>query len=223
MKKCDCYVEVSGFNPDPYSSLFITQSRCNGTRERDECTCGGDPAKCDFYPEKREAAQEEEIMKHIEYLTSMLYSCLGVPQLIMETNIKPGAIYYGHHRIYYAHHQWKYGTKIEEYELNLIKLHFPNAVIFNPATDLKFKDCGDEEIIMDECLNKVLESNIVIFSAMDGMIGIGVYNEVMAAKEAGKLVLCLTSNKLYSTFSIYESPECGSDRLYARACVPMFD
>ena len=23
--------------------------------------------------------------------------------------------------IYYAHHQWKYGTEIEEYELDLIK------------------------------------------------------------------------------------------------------
>lgn len=190
MKKCDCYIEVSSFNPDPYSSLFITQSRCNGTKEQDECACGGDPAKCDFYPEKREAAKKEEI--------------------------KPTTIYY-------AHHQWKYGTKIEEYELDLIKKNFPHAVVCNPATDLKFKDCGDEEIIMGECLNKVLESDIIIFSVMDGMIGIGVYNEIMAAKEAGKLVLCLTQNKLYSTFSIYESPECGSDRLYARVCVPTIE
>ena len=28
--------------------------------------------------------------------------------------------------IYYAHHQWKYGTKVETYELNLIKRYFPN-------------------------------------------------------------------------------------------------
>lgn len=188
MKKCDCYIDVSSFNLDPYSSLFITQSRCNGTKEQYECTCGGDPAKCDFYPEKREAAKKEEI--------------------------KPTTIYY-------AHHQWKYGTKIEEYELDLIKKNFPHAVVFNPATDLKFKDCGDEEIIMDECLNKVLESDIVIFSAMDGMIGIGVYNEIMAAEEAGKLVLCLTQNKLHTAFSIYETPELKSDRLYARVSVPM--
>lgn len=26
---------------------------CWGTRERDECRCGGDTTKCDFYPEKR--------------------------------------------------------------------------------------------------------------------------------------------------------------------------
>lgn len=125
--------------------------------------------------------------------------------------------------IYYAHHQWKYGTKIEEYELDLIKRYFPHAMIFNPATDLKSKDCGDEAIIMDECINKVLASDIVIFSAMDGMIGIGVYNEVTAAEESGKLVLCITQNKLHSSFHIYESPECGSDRLCARVCVPMYD
>ena len=137
---------------------------------------------------------------------------------------KPTVIYYANRptKIYYAHHQWKYGTKIEEYELDLIKRYFPHAVIFNPATDLKSKDCGDEEIIMDECVSKVLDSDIAIFSAMDGMIGIGVYNEVTAAEESGKLVLCLTQNKLHSSFHIYESPEFGSDRLYARVCVPMF-
>lgn len=28
--------------------------RCWGTREKDECSCGGDRARCDFYPEVRE-------------------------------------------------------------------------------------------------------------------------------------------------------------------------
>lgn len=124
--------------------------------------------------------------------------------------------------IYYAHHQWKYGTKIEEYELDLIKKNFPNAVIFNPATDLRFKDCGDESIIMDECISKMLKSDIVIFSAMDGMIGKGVYTEIDTAKAAGKLVLCLTQNNLHTAFSVYEAPEFKSDRLYARVGVPMF-
>lgn len=26
---------------------------CNGTKEREECSCNGDVAKCNFYPEKR--------------------------------------------------------------------------------------------------------------------------------------------------------------------------
>lgn len=30
-----------------------TRSVCWGTKETDECSCGGDPRKCDFYPEKR--------------------------------------------------------------------------------------------------------------------------------------------------------------------------
>lgn len=116
--------------------------------------------------------------------------------------------------IYYAHHQWKYGTKIEEYELDLINKNFPHAVIFNPATDLNV-DGRTEEDIMNECLEIVNKSDIVIFSAMDGMIGIGVYNEVMAAKEAGKLVLYICQNKLTTDFRIYRTLERNSDRLYA--------
>ena len=40
------------------------------------------------------------------------------------------------YNIYYAHHQWKYGTQIEQYELDLIKRYFPGDTIFNPATEL---------------------------------------------------------------------------------------
>lgn len=36
---CDCY--------------DFREHCCNGTRERDSCTCGGEKAKCDFYPEMR--------------------------------------------------------------------------------------------------------------------------------------------------------------------------
>ena len=31
----------------------ITVSRCNGTGERDICTCDGDESRCTFYPKKR--------------------------------------------------------------------------------------------------------------------------------------------------------------------------
>lgn len=30
-----------------------TKQICNGTKEREECTCGGNIAECNFYPEKR--------------------------------------------------------------------------------------------------------------------------------------------------------------------------
>ncbi len=35
--KCDCY----------------DNGRCKGTKEQEECSCGGLCSKCDFYPEKR--------------------------------------------------------------------------------------------------------------------------------------------------------------------------
>ena len=35
------------------SSYDEASKRCMGTAEVDPCKCGGDPSKCDFYPEKR--------------------------------------------------------------------------------------------------------------------------------------------------------------------------
>ena len=64
-----------------------------------------------------------------------------------EANLKGETMY----DIYYAHHQWKYGTKIEEYEISLIKRYFPHASIFNPSTDLNTKGMP-EPAIMEECL-----------------------------------------------------------------------
>lgn len=61
MKKCDCYHEeyeiVGWFSPD--DPICKLRKRCNGTKERDECSCGGDRTKCDFYPEVREKAKQE--------------------------------------------------------------------------------------------------------------------------------------------------------------------
>ena len=48
MEKCSCYHRI-GF----------TKAICFGTRECDECVCGGDESKCDFYPEKRKKAKQE--------------------------------------------------------------------------------------------------------------------------------------------------------------------
>ena len=44
---CDSYATYSG------------ESRCLGTKEIDRCNCGGDESKCDFYPEKRKAAEKK--------------------------------------------------------------------------------------------------------------------------------------------------------------------
>ena len=44
---CDSYTTYSG------------ESRCLGTKEVDRCNCDGDESKCDFYPEKRKAAEKK--------------------------------------------------------------------------------------------------------------------------------------------------------------------
>ena len=57
MGKCNCYEERSiciYTNPPRYDHYGV----CLGTKEVDRCSCGGDESKCNFYPEKRKAAQK---------------------------------------------------------------------------------------------------------------------------------------------------------------------
>ena len=49
MAKCDCYFQ--------HGLKFL----CYGTKEMEECSCGGDESKCDFYPEKRKQKTETKI------------------------------------------------------------------------------------------------------------------------------------------------------------------
>ena len=64
--KCDCYhvQQKKRYTFHPITGQAIENnvgiSVCWGTRERDECSCGGDKAKCDFYPEVREKAIQEQ-------------------------------------------------------------------------------------------------------------------------------------------------------------------
>ena len=142
MNKCDSYFEYEKIQHNQILSdgilIKVFEGRCNGNKEVECCSCGGDPAKCDFYPEKRALAKKKEEPNNL--IT-----------------------------IYYAHHQWKYGTKVEQYELDLIKRYFPHATIFNPSVDLKIKTTN-EEYIMEECLAKVNESDIIVFSSMDALV-----------------------------------------------------
>lgn len=68
-KCCECYFEQEVMDPYLYDRRLV--GRCNGTKERDECRCGGNPAKCDFYPEIREKArrqtQEYKDAKELEF------------------------------------------------------------------------------------------------------------------------------------------------------------
>lgn len=65
MKKCDCYhlQPATRYTYHPLTGRPIAHDVeigvCWGTRECDECNCGGDRTKCDFYPELREKALKE--------------------------------------------------------------------------------------------------------------------------------------------------------------------
>ena len=61
MPKCSCYKveERYMYNPVFHRGDMKEYSYCNGTKERDECSCGGDMTKCDFYPNVREKALKE--------------------------------------------------------------------------------------------------------------------------------------------------------------------
>lgn len=43
---------------DSYTT-YSSESRCLGTKEVETCSCGGVESKCDFYPEKRKAAEKK--------------------------------------------------------------------------------------------------------------------------------------------------------------------
>lgn len=174
MEKCSCFQET------------LLHTVCNGTRERDECTCGGDPAKCDFYPENREKALKE-----------------NQEQEMINRRLK----------IYYAHHQWKYGTKIEDYEMDIIKAYFPNAWIFNPSTGLSIEGRTEDDI-MKECLERVRRSDIVVFSSVDGVVGKGVYQEVEEAEINYKPVFYIHRDTLYTNVDISRNVNSISDRTY---------
>ena len=59
MKRCSCYHKevIRCVDPATFEMEFKTIGRCLGTKERCRCSCGGDEAKCDFYPERRDAAK----------------------------------------------------------------------------------------------------------------------------------------------------------------------
>lgn len=72
MNKCDCYCEdikaeprYNQYTGDYVGSVDVKFAYCIGTKEQDECSCGGDHAKCDFYHEIREKAVDVGVMYKI--------------------------------------------------------------------------------------------------------------------------------------------------------------
>lgn len=79
MKKCDSYhlQPKTQYIYHPLTGSPIAHDIeigvCWGTRECDECSCGGDRTKCDFYPYVRDKAEKEieNTKTNSEYIRAM--------------------------------------------------------------------------------------------------------------------------------------------------------
>ena len=72
MKKCDYYRTREKFIYSPFDTTYSTTvGVCFGTKECEECSCGGDRTKCNFYPEVREKAKKDitvdDAIAHFKY------------------------------------------------------------------------------------------------------------------------------------------------------------
>lgn len=102
------------------------------------------------------------------------------------------------------------------YERELIRRYFPLANIFDPSTDLKHTALDGEEVVMAECFEVVRNSDILVFSSMDGVIGTGVYHEIQEAQRLGKIIFYIYQDDLHARFNVnLRDEDKRSDRLYA--------
>lgn len=127
-------------------------------------------------------------------------------------------------RIYYAHHTWKYGTPIENYEMQVIRDCFEyedGFEIVNPKDALP-QDIPESEI-MKKAYDMILDCETLVFSTVSGLIGQGVFNEVIFALNNDIPVFCLTGCDCYqiqtNTFC-HEIIFDGDNLVYALVKIP---
>lgn len=78
--KCHCYhtQKKTRYTYNQYTGSPIPHDVevgvCWGTKECDECNCGGNETKCDFYPEVRKKAKKESVRVGEDYLI-ITYDC----------------------------------------------------------------------------------------------------------------------------------------------------
>ena len=116
-------------------------------------------------------------------------------------------------KIYYAHHLWKYGTQIEQYEINLIRKAFPDAEIFNPSVGIP--QGLSEKDAMELCISALSNCNILAFSDLSGVVGKGVAEEIESAFLSRKQVYRIRDNELFPVVVRFEPIESDNRRLYA--------
>lgn len=123
-------------------------------------------------------------------------------------------------KIYYAHHIWKYGTPIEDYELECIKKKFDSAEIINPRTSLP--QDKPESVILQSAYNTIKDCDALVFSTVSGMVGHGVFNEIAVAVNSGIEVYQLHGNACYriDDASLKSIIFAGDNRVYVLLRIP---
>ena len=123
-------------------------------------------------------------------------------------------------KIYYAHHLWKYGTPIEDYELECIKKKFEDAEIINPRTLLP-QDKPESEI-MQLAYDTIKGCDVLVFSTVSGMIGHGVFNEIAVAVNSGISIYQFEGNTCYEMkdVDLKDIVFQGDNRVYALVRIP---
>ena len=124
-------------------------------------------------------------------------------------------------KIYYAHHVWKYDTPIENFEIKCIERQFKDAVIVNPRTTIPQDQ--PENVILDYAYKALDDCEAIVFSTFSGMIGHGVFNEIIYAFNAGKKVYQLDGTECIEIRSYTDFIEHvirdfifrGDNRMYA--------
>ena len=122
--------------------------------------------------------------------------------------------------IYYAHHMRKYNTQEEKEEVDIIENIFNSGIIINQNGWIY--QCGNENYIMNQCLQLVKNSDILIFSTIENrIIGKGVYTEIECALKNNKRVYFLKDKLIEYTYSDFNKIELiynktKSYREYAR-------
>lgn len=123
-------------------------------------------------------------------------------------------------KIYYAHHIWKYGTEIEAYEIQCINSGFPDAEIINPKEVLP--QGKPESEILKTAFSVIKSCDVIVFSTVSGLIGHGIFNEVVVAATSGVKVYQLHGNRCYevNNLDLKEIVFNGNNRVYALAYTP---
>lgn len=123
-------------------------------------------------------------------------------------------------KIYYAHHIWKYGTPIEDYEIECIKKKFDSAEIINPRTSLP--QDRPESVILQSAYDTIKGCDALVFSTVSGMIGNGVFNEIAVAVNSGIQLYQLEGNNCYriDDAKLKDIIFCGDNRVYALIHAP---